>query len=166
MATKPSKKAIGLTPRVKQAIEALVWGFDGMCPDTVITMEVAAKHANISPRSLRAAWQKPSVQAFHQQQVRALRTGQGAQNVRTLMEIRDDPSLKGNAAGARARVAAVTALETDPDARNGVEVNVNTSVNVAMETAGYVIRLPAREAPHAPEREPFTIEHEAANHDA
>ncbi|MFP5078616.1 hypothetical protein ACLE20_15025 [Rhizobium sp. YIM 134829] len=138
----------GLTPRVRQAIDRLVFG-DETDRTAVIRLGDAAASVGITSRALRAAMLKPAVDSYYQQQMVALRNGERAASIRTIAEIRDDPALKGNAAGATARLKAATALAFDPPGAPQVNVQLNTMTQV---TPGYVIDL-RRER-----REP--IEHE------
>ena len=148
----PKTKAFGLTPRIRRAIDIIVHGPDdgGAAP---ATMAQAAKLAGLSPRSLQKAFDKPSVLSYYKAQMRLLRDGHRPANVRSLAEIRDDPALKSSAAGARARVAAIAQLETDPDVRAGINIDIHSTVNVT-EKAGYVIDLSAHPF------QPLTIDHD------
>ena len=147
-------RGTGLTPRIRKAVEAFVHGIPGLPVDQVVTRKVAADYAGIKERSFALALLKPAVDQYFHAQMKALRVGERPQNVRALVAIRDDASLKGSAAGARARVAAVAQLEVDPDVRAGINVNINSTVNVT-ERAGYVIDLSAH-----PADAPLVIEHD------
>jgi hypothetical protein len=100
------QKGSGLTKRIRAAVEACVWGLPGHPIDELVSFEAAAAAAGLTARALRAAWKKPAVAAFYRDEYRAMREGQRPANIRALAAIRDDPGLKGSAAGARARVAA------------------------------------------------------------
>lgn len=136
---KASGRGSGLTPRVKRAIELLVFGDEHECT-AIMRLQDAADLAGIKARALRYAMLKPAVDAFYQQQLISLRNGERAASLRTLAEIRDDPKLKENAAGATARIKAAERLAFD---QPGQQVTINTQVNVngAPVTPGYVIDL-------------------------
>ena len=151
--TTGSKKGLGLTPRVRTALEALVFGIDGFPADKPFTLKAAAESANLTPRALREALRKPSVLAFYREQVNLLRAGEHAANLRTAIEIRDDRNLTDSAAGQRVRLLAAQQIDApleQSDKGNGVQVGV--AVNVV--TPGYVIDY------RPPQREPVTIEGE------
>ncbi len=138
---KASGRGSGLTPRVKQAIELIVFG-DDLGPAT--RQKEAAERVGMGISSLRAALAKPAVDAYYRQQLTLYRNGERAQSLRTMAEIRDDPSLKGNAAGATARLKAAERLAFD---QPGQAVNVNVGVDVSVTTPGYVIDLTEPEQP-------------------
>ncbi|NTF62089.1 hypothetical protein G6L91_11485 [Agrobacterium rhizogenes] len=133
---KTSGRGSGLTPRVKQAIDLIVYG-DDLGPAT--RQKEAAERVGMGISSLRAAMAKPAVDNYYRQQIALYRNGERAQSLRTLAEIRDDPVLKSNAAGATARIKAAERLAFDqPGQSQQVNVQVNSSVTV---TPGYVIRI-------------------------
>ncbi len=138
---KTSGRGSGLTPRVKQAIELIVYG-DDLGPAT--RQKEAAERVGMGLSSLRAALAKPAVDAYYRQQLALYRNGERAQSLRTMAEIRDDPALKGNAAGATARLKAAERLAFD---QPGQAVNVNVGVDVSVTTPGYVIDLTEPERP-------------------
>lgn len=135
---KQSGRGSGLTPRVRQAIDRLVFG-DEAQPTAIVRLMDAATFAGLQPRALRVAMLKPAVDAYYQRQMIALRNGERAASLRTIAEIRDDPALKGNAAGATARLKAAERLLYDPPGQS-VQVNVGVAVQATV-TPGYVIDL-------------------------
>lgn len=144
------RKRIGLTKRIRAAIDTLVWGKD----EQVVGWEIAAAAGGISVRSLRDAINKPAVLAYYREQMRALREGHRPANIHTAAEIRDDPALKKTAAGQRVRLAAAALLDADlTQGPNAVSVNVG--VNVV--TPGYVMDL--REPDQMPVKPVHKITH-------
>lgn len=144
------RKNVGLTKRVKLALETLVFGLPD-APQAPVTLKQAADAVGLSERAVRAALTKPNVLGYYQQQVRALRDGERANNIRTAIEIRDSTTLKESAAGQRVRLLAAQRLDADIDQQPGNSVSVNVGIGVQM-TPGYVIDLS--------EPEPRTIEHD------
>lgn len=134
---KQTGRGSGLTPRVKLAIDLLVFG-DESDLTAVMRLPDASARAQLTPRALRAAMLKPAVDAYYQRQMVALRNGERAASIRTIAAIRDDATLKGNAAGATARLKAAASLAFDPPGAAQVSVQVNTNTTV---TPGYMIRL-------------------------
>lgn len=133
-----SKKGLGLTPRVRQALEALVFGIDGLPADKPVTLKLASESANLTPRALREALRKPAVLAFYREQVNLLRAGEHAANLRTAIEIRDDKQLTDSAAGQRVRLLAAQQIDLPMEDRSqSNSVSVGVAVNVT--TPGYVI---------------------------
>lgn len=149
---RPPGKRNGLTPRVRKAIEHLVFGLDDHKPAE--TLKEAAEAAGITDRALRAAFLKPAVLAHYRQECKALREGERARNIRVAAEIRDDGKLKQSAAGQKVRLDAARQLDQDLYDQNA-PINVGVQVNV--ETPGYVIDL--SEFPP----EPKTIDYDAAD---
>ncbi|WP_068951547.1 hypothetical protein [Pararhizobium polonicum] len=134
---KAAGRGSGLTPRVRQAIDRLVFGDDNDRA-AIVRLEDAASFAGITSRALRAAMLKPAVDGYYQQQMIALRNGERAASIRTIANIRDDPKLMDNAAGATARLKAAERLAFDPPGQN---INVNVGVHTNAVTPGYVIDL-------------------------
>lgn len=121
----------GLTPRVRQVVDAVVDG-------TFRSFQEACEGlGTLTWRAMRMALQKPQVLAYYKQQVRAYREAQLAANARTLAGIRDDPTLS-SAAGARARIAAIAELERPEVEPNRPGINVNVGINV-QSSPGYQI---------------------------
>ncbi len=135
----------GLTRRVRFALDLMVFGDDS---GKRFSKAEAAEAARLTPRALRAALNKPSVLAYYRSQVSALREGEAAQNIATIIEIRDSMTLKASPAGQRVRLQAASALMGEGGGGDGGGVRV--AINVI--TPGYVIDL-TEPAP--------TIEHDA-----
>ncbi len=139
---KAAGKGAGLTPKVRAALEAMVFGIDGDIT-SAINQTIACKHAGISTRALRAALLKPAVMSHYRELTQLLREGERPANLRAAIEIRDSEILKASAAGQKVRLAAAAQLDADLiDNRAGVTVNVG----VNFETPGYVIDLEAGRA--------------------
>lgn len=139
-AVKPGRQKLagrgsGLTPRVKQAIEFLVFGDDS---GETLRLDDAADKAGITGRTLRAALLKPAVDAFYSRQVAAYRNGERAASFRKIVEIRDDPLLGKSPAGMKVALDAAKTMAFDPPGQSQVNVQVNNNVTV---TPGYVIDL-------------------------
>lgn len=136
---KLSGRGSGLTPRVRQAVELMVYGRPGD-PRARVTLKEAAETVGISERTLKAATLKPAVMAFHQKIYEALRTGEKPASVRVMAAIRDDATLRTTAAGQKVQLDAAKALAYEPPSH---QVQVNTQVNVdgRSVTPGYVIDL-------------------------
>ncbi|TDX88465.1 hypothetical protein EDE05_102442 [Neorhizobium sp. R1-B] len=109
----------------------------------------AAPAAGLSVRALRAAMLKPSVEAYHRQQLIAKRNGMKALGLNTIEGVMTDPELKKTAAGAKVRVDAAKVVLVDPP---GAQVNlqINNNLNV---TPGYVLDL-------TPDSPPVAIAHD------
>ncbi len=148
---KSSGRGSGLTPKVRKAIEALVFD-DSLAPAT--RLKEAAERIGIGVSSLRTAMLKPAVDAYYRQQLALYRNGERAQSLRTLAEIRDDPRLKGSAAGATAQIKAAERLAFD---QPGQAVNVNVGVDVSVTTPGYVIDLTEPDRPKVIEHRPDDV---------
>ena len=143
---KKSGRGSGATPKVKSAIELLVFG--ELEPKD--RLRQAAEGVGLSVRALRAAMLKPAVDTYYKQQLANYRNGLKASALNTVENIMADPQLMNTAAGAKVRLdAAKTAL--NDDAASGISVHVNTQVNV---TPGYVIDL----TDHGPLPEIITVE--------
>lgn len=143
-ASKPGRNKLlgrgsGLTPRVRQAVELMIYGRPGD-PRARVTLKEAAETVGISERTLKAAVLKPAVMAFHQKIYEALRTGEKPASVRVIAAIRDDVTLRTTAAGQKVQLEAAKALAYEPSSH---QVQVNTQVNVdgRSVTPGYVIDL-------------------------
>lgn len=135
---KTSGRGSGLTPRIKKAIEALVHGLE---PDRAlpVTIEQAAESAGITARALRTARLKPAVETYYQQQMAALRNGERPASLRTIAAIRDNQTLRKNAAGMKVVLDASKTLAFDPPGQSSI--NVSVGVGVTGATPGYVIDL-------------------------
>ncbi len=145
---KTSGRGSGLTPRVKKAVELFVFGFEDDKTASV-SIASAAEASGLTDRALRAAWQKPAVQAYYQQQMALLRNGEKPASIRTIAAIRDDTGLKNTAAGQRVRLEAAKAFVQDDLT---APATTNIMINNTIETPGYVIDLSEfvkPEPPHA-----------------
>lgn len=136
---KVSGKGSGLTPRIRQAVELMVFGK----PEdrrANVTVEDAAASVGLTARTLREALLRPAVINFHQQMVTAMRSGEKAASVRVMAAIRDDASLRSTAAGQKVQLDAAKALAYEPA---GHAIQVNTQVNLSSQplTPGYVLDL-------------------------
>lgn len=136
---KLSGRGSGLTPRIKKAIELMVFGRDEDRRASV-TAEEAAAQVGLKTRSLVEALRKPAVIRYHQEMYAALRAGEKPTSVRVIAAIRDDESLRSTAAGQKVQLDAAKALAYEPV---GHEIQVNTQVNVNghVVTPGYVLDL-------------------------
>lgn len=136
---KVSGRGSGLTPRIKKAIELMVFGRDEDRRANVSANEAAAE-VGLKPRSLVEALRKPAVIQYHQEMYAALRAGEKPTSVRVMAAIRDDKTLRSTAAGQKVQLDAAKALAYEPV---GHQVQVNTQVNMngQVVTPGYVIDL-------------------------
>ena len=136
---KMSGRGSGLTPRIRQAVELMVYGR----PDDSrarVTLKEAAETVGMTERTLKAAVLKPAVMVYHQKIYEAMRTGEKPASVRVIAAIRDDPTLRSSAAGQKVQLDAAKSLAYEPLAH---QVQVNTQVNIdgRSVTPGYVIDL-------------------------
>ncbi|NRP19902.1 hypothetical protein LPJGGPFB_03160 [Ensifer adhaerens] len=129
----------GLTPRVRKAVELMVFGKEEDRRANV-AIDDAASAVGLSARTLREALLKPAVMRFHQEMYAALRSGEKPASVRVMAAIRDDQSLRRTAAGQKVQLDAAKALAYEPV---GHQVQINTQVNLNGQyvTPGYVIDL-------------------------
>lgn len=128
------RSAGGLSDRVREAIDLMVW--------QAMKRPEAAAQAGIADNTLRQAFGKPAVMAYYNRAVEVLRAGERARNIHTAVEVRDDPSLRGTAAGGKARLDAAKWLHGE-DGAGGVTVNVGVGLQV---TPGYVVAPSPRRA--------------------
>ncbi|NTI62124.1 hypothetical protein G6L85_11475 [Agrobacterium rhizogenes] len=131
---KTSGRGSGLTPRVRKAVEAIVYGVDGA---EISTMKEAAGVAGLSDKALRDAFKKPSVLAHYRDAVRTRQEVLKARAVDTLEGIMTDKKLMDTPTGGKVRLDAAKAVLQEP-ASAQVNVQVNNTVSV---TPGYVIRI-------------------------
>ncbi|MGY5803380.1 hypothetical protein ACXHMN_18785 [Rhizobium sp. LEGMi12c] len=135
---KMSGRGSGLTPKVRKAIEAIVYGIDGA---DVSTMKAAAVAAGLSDKALRDAFKKPSVLAHFRGAVQTRQEMLKARSVDTLEGIMTDKKLMETPAGAKVRLdAAKSVLQEPASSQMNIQVNVGQQV-----TPGYVIDLSHRE---------------------
>jgi len=143
--TKAVGRGSGLTRRVREGIDLLVFGSDLEPKDR---LKQAAERSGISDRALRAAMQKPSVDAYYKRQLSAYREGLKAVALNTVENVMTDPKLMTNASGAKARLEAAK-ITLNEGGSGGLNIQVNTQLNV---TPGYVIDLTEKSEtiPHFP----------------
>lgn len=113
------RAASRITPRVRAAIEAMVW--------QGLQRKAAAEHAGLAEHSLYQALRRPPVRSLYLSELEVLRTSERARNIHTLAEVRDQTSNQ------MARVQAVKALEQIDD--DPVRQGVNRS------SPGFVIQV-------------------------
>lgn len=128
-AARPTRGDKGLTPRVKAAIDALI--YDGC------NLTQASAKARLTDRAFRDALRKPEVLAYYKAEYAAYRDAARAGNVRAVLRIRDNEDLAETAAGANAVINAAHYLDGPRDPAPGV--NVNIGVNVNQTAPGYQI---------------------------
>ncbi len=139
-AAKPGRKKAtgrgsGVTPRVRRAIEAIVYGVDGA---DISTMKEAAVAAGLSDKALRDAFKKPSVLAHFREAVQTRQEMLKARSVDTLEGIMTDAKLKETPAGAKVRLDAAKAVLQEPASS---QTNIQVNVGGQHVTPGYVIDL-------------------------
>ena len=128
-----------LTDKHKAIIELMVFGADKKIgtipPGTPLTIEQIAPIYDFRRTYLRYLTAQPLVMQYYLARCEALRKGEKARNIRTLITIRDSIG-DDTAADKAVRIKAVAALEGT--------ASTGTTVNVAINNQpGYVIRLPA-----------------------
>lgn len=128
----------GLTPRVRKAIDLMIFGDD--TGKFYPSDREAAEAAGLSVRSLRTALLKPSVEAYHRRQLIGKRNGLKALALHTIEDVMTDVELKKTAAGAKVRVDAAKTSLHEP-VGNQIQVNTQVNVNGHVVTPGYVIRI-------------------------
>jgi len=147
-AIRPRRATGGLTPRIRKAIELMVFGHDD---GKVITSgDEAARAVGLkSGRALREAMVKPAVEAFYRQQLVAKRNGLKAIGLGVIHDVMTNEDLRKTPAGNKTRVDAAKVVLVDPV---GVQVNTQVNVNGQTVTPGYVIDLRRDERPGIVER--------------
>ncbi|RVL05655.1 hypothetical protein [Sinorhizobium meliloti] len=143
-ATKPGRekksgRGSGLTPRIKKAMELMVFGRPGD-PRSNVSVDDAAAEVGLRPRAVREAMLKPAIMAYHQELVVAMRRGERATSFRVMAAIRDDATLRPTASGQKVQLEAAKALAYEP-ANHAIQVNTQVNVNGQAVTPGYVIDL-------------------------
>lgn len=109
---RPAKRnAAAIPKKAKTLIELMLWGVDSSGP---LGLREAAKAMNIAESTAARYLAHPRARAFYMDAIRQMRTGEMAKNTRTLIEIRDDPSLS-TAAGAKAKIESIRTLEGTDD---------------------------------------------------
>ncbi|MDJ1633205.1 hypothetical protein [Rhizobium rhizogenes] len=132
---KMSGRGSGLTPKVKLAIEAIVFGVDGA---DISTMKAAAVVAGLSDKALRDAFKKPSVLAHYRDAVRTRQEVLKARAVDTLEGIMTDKKLMDTPTGGKVRLDAAKAVLQEPASS---QTNIQVNVDGRQVTPGYVIRI-------------------------
>lgn len=97
LAPQPASKPLKVTPKVRAAIEAMVW--------QGLKRAEAAQSAGLKEHSLYVALRSPHVKQHYLSELEVLRTSERARNFHTLCDVRDQT---GNQ---MARVNAVKAME-------------------------------------------------------
>lgn len=150
---KKEKKAVKLTPRIKTAVEHMV--FEGM------TRRDAAQAVGISDEAMRQALLRPSCLTYMNEQIEVLRTGarpQALNAVINLMEKSSSDRVKLDAAkyidGMDRTVHTVGA---------STHVNVQVNNNTHIENPGYVIDLSDFSKP-VEHKQPHQIDHLGDEH--
>ncbi len=136
---KLSGRGSGLTPRIRQAVELMVYGR----PDDSrarVTLKDAAETVGMTERTLKAAVLKPAVMAYHHKIYEAMRAGEKPASVRVIAAIRDDATLRGTAAGQKVQLDAAKALAYEP-LSHAVQINTQVNIDGRSVTPGYVIDL-------------------------
>jgi hypothetical protein len=132
---KVSGRGSGLTPRVRKAVEAIVYGVDGA---EISTQKAAAAVAGLSIEALRAALKKPAVLAHYRESVRMRQEMLKARSVDTIEGIMTDAKLMDTPAGAKVRLDAAKSVLQEPASS---QTNIQVNVDGRQVTPGYVIRI-------------------------
>jgi hypothetical protein len=132
---KTSGRGSGLTPRVRKAVEAIVYGVDGA---EISTMKEAAAVAGLSDKALQDAFKKPSVLAHYRDAVRTRQEVLKARSVDTIEGIMTDTKLMDTPAGAKVRLDAAKSVLQEPASS---QTNIQVNVDGRQVTPGYVIRI-------------------------
>ncbi|WP_412063757.1 hypothetical protein [Rhizobium sp. SYY.PMSO] len=136
---KTSGRGSGVTPKVRRAIEAIVYGVDGA---DISTMKEAAAAAGLSDKALRDAFKKPSVLAYYRDSVGTRQEMLKARSVDTIEGIMVDKKLMDTPAGAKVRLDAAKSVLHEPASS---QTNIQVNVDGRHVTPGYVIDLSHRE---------------------
>jgi hypothetical protein len=134
---KPLKPKTGLTPRIRKAVDFMVFGHPDN-PGENVTVAKAADLVGMTARTIREALEKPAVKTYFRQCFSSLREAEKPASVRLAAEVRNDVNMKSTAAGRRVQLEAAKLLLTEP---SGPQVNFNTQINNVSVTPGYVIDL-------------------------
>lgn len=137
---KPSKPNHGLTPRIRKAVDFMVFGHPDH-PNENLTGQVVADLVGLTWRTLREALAKPVVKKYFNDCYNSLREAEKPASVRRAVDIRDDPNLKGHAAGRKTQLDAAKLLLSEPV---GLAVQVNQQFNTITGqpiTPGYIVDL-------------------------
>lgn len=129
----PAKRYMANTngsPKVKHAINLMIWGADDGLP---MRRQDAAKAAGLADVTLRQALANPMVMKFYREQLDVLRTGERPRSIAKIAALRD------TAGSERVQLEAAKYLDTG-DQQRGVVVNVGVGVNVQ---PGYAVTIPS-----------------------
>lgn len=148
---KPAGRGSGLTPKIRRAIELMVFGDEH--GKRYPSDREAAAAANVTLRTLREAMRKPAVEAHYNAQMVAKRHGLKAIGLGVIEDVMTNDDLRKTAAGNKVRTDAAKVVLVDAaDAQ--VNIQINNSVKV---TPGYVIDL-SEEKPRMPVLEAEVVE--------
>lgn len=136
MKREPARSNGGLTPRVRRAIDIIVFGDDAGTDRSDIAA-VATAAGLKSHRTLWEAIKKPAVDDYYRQQLAAKKTGLKAMGLNTIEDVMRNPELRKTPAGNKVRTDAAKVVLHEP-AGSQVNVQVNNTVKV---TPGYAIVL-------------------------
>jgi hypothetical protein len=135
--------AVELTPKHKLLADYMAHGTNhiraqrlGIPTNVPLSVEQAAAVLDIRRRNAREITALPEFQKLLLKLTAALRSGEYARSIRTIVEVRDDTGA-GLAADRKVRLDAAKTLIGD-DSDKGLNVNVNLGVRV---TPGIVIRV-------------------------
>lgn len=111
----------GLTPRIRKAVDFMVFGHPER-PGENLTGQQVAGLVGLTWRTLREALAKPVVKRYFNDCYNSLREAEKPASVRVAANVRDDKNLNGNAAGRRTQLEAAKLLLHEP-ANTSVQVN-------------------------------------------
>lgn len=127
---------MGLSKRVRAAIAIMI-------EEGAARLE-AANRVGLADNSLRQAFANPQVLAFWNSELCALRNSERVRSLRALIDIRDDPALRGSPAGQKVRAEAARSLDGLGQENHSVQVNLAVHNEVRPQAAGYVIAIDPR----------------------
>lgn len=131
------RQPMTLSKRVRAAIEVMI--------GEAVDRPTAAARVGLSDTSLRLAFRNPVVMAHWNSELAALRDSEKVRTLRTLVEVRDDETLKASAAGQKVRIDAAKALDGLGQAAGGVHVQVNNNLATQVnQQPGYVVAVNRR----------------------
>lgn len=127
---RPRKKAgkhlMGLSPKVKAAIELMIFGALDTPP---LPRPQAAKAVGLADVSLRTAFRNPLVIHHYNQQLDVLRTSERPRALHTIAELRD------KAKSERVQLEAAKYLDGGHERQGGVTVNVGVNIEPGYQIA-------------------------------
>jgi hypothetical protein len=127
----------GLTKKVQQCVELLVWGIPG--GDSAPDAAAVAAHMGISEASVKRYLRQPAAIAFQKEETRSLRAAEEPRSIRTAIKIRDDSAGRDEAAHRKVAIEAARYIEGRAD--GGVTIHNNIAVGVA-NTPGFQVVIP------------------------